>query len=333
MTSRFGLTKVLCPPAMSSRSCMSIAPSPPAAARKLCQFLLLAVLCVVGLLGGCANEVDVFTGREGVYFSVQGALRVSDDTHFVRIEPLQDGIPFGTDSTIDATVTMENLATGETTRLNDSLVRFDGVLAHNFWTPMRLESGTRYRLTVERSDGKTTVAEATTPTQAVEPEVVRTAPHCQGTTFVTFPGDIGLVGAEVGFLTTERNAWVRFPIQNTRSEQETSFSFIPECEMAPIVGRVDTTAGQFLLITRCTRLQSDTIPVAYSQVGPDWPVVEDQSDQSTRVSRAANVEGGTGFFGFSRRDTFVTTVDKDLRPAFDYRQTRKSFCSRYEPQQ
>lgn len=315
---------------MSTPARTSKAPSKTSCtARALGRSLLFAVACVAGLFGGCANEVDVFTERDNLYFSVQGALDVKDDTHFVRIEPLGDQIPIGTDSVIDATVTMENLSTGATETFRDSVVTVEGVLVHNFWGVMKLQPATTYRLTVERSDGASTVAQATTPTADDEPSINSTV-LCTTPIEVTFPGGSGIIGAEIGLFTADRSAWLDKSLTNPRSSQPGSFSFIPECELVPLVGDVDTTMNPFINIPRCTRMQSNDIPIAYLRVGPDWPVIERPLDPASRIDRSLNVERGTGFFGIARRDTVVTTIDKDRSPFINVFSPMKGYCDDYD---
>ncbi len=82
-----------------------------------------------------------------------GYLDASADTQWVRIMPVRDSL-FYNPKEIDATVTLEELETGKTVTLNDSLFHFsNNRYAYNFWTTKSLKPSGTYRLMAERPDG------------------------------------------------------------------------------------------------------------------------------------------------------------------------------------
>lgn len=93
-------------------------------------------------------------------FSVFGYLDASADTQWIRVMPIRPLLTTTPDS-IDATVTLEHLGTGQVIELRDSLFRFtnylqpdlgsEGVYAHNFWTTERIEPGATYRFSARRN--------------------------------------------------------------------------------------------------------------------------------------------------------------------------------------
>lgn len=278
-------------------------------ASSLFRCFLAALACSVALLA-CDNDVDIFIERDGITYAVEAAFKMGETRHFVRVQPLQDGIPFGTDSTIDAEVTLEDLSTGERIPMTDSLFRFDGVLVHNFYADLELQSGRRYRITARRSDGETTTATARAPEEYPTPKVSQVNKQCLAKISVSIDGAPRLIRANVQYSV---DGIVR-PISKIstvrRSEGKTTMQFWPECDLEPIVGTVDTTESDSLLIYRCTRLDTGRIPVVVNVVGDDWPVNFSATPEED-VNRAVNVEGGLGFFGISRLDTITTHVDKD----------------------
>lgn len=92
-----------------------------------------------------------------------GYLDASADTQWVRIMPVRDSLFYQPDE-IDATITLEELETGNTITLNDSLFHFsNNRYAYNFWTTQSLEPSRTYRLKAERSDGAVSHATITLP--------------------------------------------------------------------------------------------------------------------------------------------------------------------------
>jgi hypothetical protein len=72
-------------------------------------------------------------------FSMYGVLEVGADTQWIRVMPVRDSA-FTSPGPLDATVTMENLETGRTVELRDSLIRhsgFDQDVVANLWAPTR----------------------------------------------------------------------------------------------------------------------------------------------------------------------------------------------------
>lgn len=103
-----------------------------------------------------------------------GYLDVRADTQWIRVMPIRQDL-LTEPGPIDAVVTLENVESGRTVTLTDSLFEFPdasvegAIYAHNFWTAERIEPGVTYRLEAVRSDGATTSAVVEMP---VDPEVV-----------------------------------------------------------------------------------------------------------------------------------------------------------------
>lgn len=107
------------------------------------------------VITGCSNTFEPLQENDQYYFSIYGYLDASADTQWVRIMPVRDSLMYQPGE-IDASVTLEELESGETVTLSDSLVHFsNNRYSHNFWTTYPLEPSTTYRLKAERSDGAT----------------------------------------------------------------------------------------------------------------------------------------------------------------------------------
>jgi len=131
-------------------------------------------LGLVAVLAGCDTSVDPVLGTEKA-FSMYGVLRPRADSQWVRVYPVTERLTPTAPESLAATVTSTDLGRGRTRTWRDSLIREDdGRYAHVFWTPLRVEYGRSYRLTVTGRDGRTTRTEVTVPPDAAlalqEPE-------------------------------------------------------------------------------------------------------------------------------------------------------------------
>ena len=117
---------------------------------------------------------ESFTAIESseLRYSVFGYLDASADTQWIRVMPVRTVVLTAPDS-FGATVTIEDVATGRTITLRDSLFKFtkyndsaigsEGVCAHNFWTTERVQPGASYRLAVTRPGEKPAEAVVSIP--------------------------------------------------------------------------------------------------------------------------------------------------------------------------
>lgn len=132
--------------------------------------ILLAGMLMAPLAGACDYPFDPFQENTIGPFTIFGTLDLSADTQWIRVMPIRQQILAGP-APIDATVTLENVGTGQVATLHDSLFNFadQGLntigYAHNFWTDEPLEPGASYRLTATRSDGEATTADVRMPTE------------------------------------------------------------------------------------------------------------------------------------------------------------------------
>jgi hypothetical protein len=264
--------------------------------------VLASVALMALLLVGCDTTLEPFAENNGAY-SVRGVLTLTQDTHYIRVKNLNQ--PISEDAPeLDATVTLENLTTGLTETLEDSVVLFEGVATHNFRVDQSIEPSADYRLTVERSDGVTTQATATTPpfTEVdVAPET--TAVACDQEIILDFPNvpTPRLLRLRAAIEWEGIPYWRSIDITTRSDGTPTAFvsaaSVIADVVPAPTLETLGG-ASQY-----CTILSDDTLPIAYTHFGPDWPADSVRADPL-----ASDVENGLGLFGAMHRDTLYKTV-------------------------
>ena len=127
------------------------------------HYYLFGLLCLmIYFATGCENTFDPFNEDEG-YYSIFGDLDLHADTNFVRVRDLNTPLNEDTTAQIDATVTLTNLDTGTSEVLTDSLITFEGVSTHNFYTGTEIKEANEYKIQVDGPDGKSVSMNAVTP--------------------------------------------------------------------------------------------------------------------------------------------------------------------------
>lgn len=124
---------------------------------------LLFTFCFLLTLSGCNEAFQPFGENERHIFSIYGYLDASADTQWVRVTPVREQLE---QSTIkpQMEVTLNQLQSGNTTVMNDSLFLFpDGFHVLNAWTTTDIEPGQTYRLQAEGPDGAASNVTVTTP--------------------------------------------------------------------------------------------------------------------------------------------------------------------------
>ncbi|MEX2601755.1 MAG: hypothetical protein WD355_08915 [Balneolaceae bacterium] len=133
--------------------------------REYFQNSVHAILIVIisTLFIGCNEVFEPWQENDRYHFSIYGYLDASADTQWVRVMPVREDLLYQP-GPIDAVVTLENLESGETVVMNDSLFEYEhSVYAYNFWTSESLNPGDSYRIRVLRSDDAISSAVTTLP--------------------------------------------------------------------------------------------------------------------------------------------------------------------------
>lgn len=287
--------------------------------------LLLTAFLV---LGGCDNTIEPFS-EKGAY-SIYGFLSLSRTQQFVRVKPLAVPITKIDSHSVDATVTLENLAAGTSEVLRDSIIAYKDaestILTHNFWTDAPITPETKYRVSVEGPQGKSVQATTTTPTNT-DAGVSPQKGGCRNAFTIVFKevSDLRNVRTWVEIKLEEhpqKEAWVSLRQRNmfTRGPGDVAMTFTPLSLLISLDERIEEFSLQrpelpdslnpFCWRSNfCAMLDSDQIRIRYLYLGPDWygSVPEDSLTYDPLTSN--DVQNGLGFFGSVRRDRDSTTVD------------------------
>lgn len=270
----------------------------------------LVALAGLFMLAGCDNTIEPFAEDTGL-FSVYGYLSLSNDQHFIRIKDLNDPVTEDASTReLDATVTLEHLATGTTETLTDSIVTFDGVYTHNFRADQEIEPGDTYRLTVERSNGRGVQTTATMP-ELTEVEIIPgdVVEECTRNILFYFRNvpEQRLIHVTVGIAWNNDTHWIDLEGPSTDPPGDPISDFTPSTLIAtvvpePILEHIHDNGGDEA--DYCTLLDGNEIPVVYTHFGPDWP-----ADSLRTDPLESDIENGLGVFGGLHRDTLSITID------------------------
>jgi hypothetical protein len=249
--------------------------------------LVGAALVTILLMGGCDPQpLDLAGDRDS--YSMYGLLDPAQDTQWVRIESIPEPTTGGASAPLDVRVMLENLDTGQTWTLHDSLMIVQTEPHHNFWTTAPIKPGTSYRLDV-RNDGEIiTWAETTTP--ARQPKITPESRARGGTVVVT---DIDKLAA-------------------LKMRYFTPFGFVDVSYYDHEFTR-KTPDGYETFISVSDDLDSlnirklDSLKVIAAAGGPDWPEWKRYRDATIRdlavPGSFSNVNGGKGIVGGIYRAT------------------------------
>lgn len=259
------------------------------ACRWLCVRMALALAGALLLVRCDAAVLDPFQESDFVY-SIGGYLDGGVDTQFVRVTPLRDSIALAP-GPLDATVTLEHLATGQTTTWRDSVFAYQGAgspvvtIAHNYWSDVPILPRATYRLTVTRSDGAASWATVTLPDAFPDPTI-------DGNT-ITIRGVERLADVLVEY---------RFLEQISREIVTLTVSYRREAarendRIRVFVNRAADeadAASRFII----ARLHTLSIKVTVAAAGPDWPDLDSVDVETLALPDViSNVEDGLGFLG------------------------------------
>lgn len=269
---------------------------------RLWIFVGPVLLSMLLFWSGCDNTVAPFAEEKG-QFSIHGLLTLSKAKHFIRVKDLND--PVDTDSVrvLNATVTLENVSTGTTETLTDSIVTFNGFFTHNFRTDQDIQPGTSYRLRVVRPDGRFSEATATMPPAAdleIEPTPADTA-ACDGQILLTFQGIPldGLVRISAAVRWDDQLHWTEQRQLELPKGGFVPWRIVDEALPESVLQSVDDPTRY------CTELLDEgTVHIAYTRFGPDWP-----ADSVLNNPVESSVKNGLGIFGGIQRDTVLRTVE------------------------
>lgn len=255
------------------------------------RILPAAVLLLT--LGGCETTFEPFEESD-LYFSVFGYLDGGAPAQFIRISPLRDTL-YADPEKLDATVTLEHLATGQTIPLYDSTFTFpDGRVVHNFLTYEPMQPGATYRFTATRSDGAASRATVAVPEGFPDPLLdTGISPGSQ-----TLPSQSMVISGVETLALLE----IKYEVMGSGGK-------VDQIEVS-YVSRARPSGGALVVgfdayrdlqerigdLGQCPTVVSATVRIA--SASPGWPNFEDFDEETLALpGSAGNIENGVGFLG------------------------------------
>lgn len=253
----------------------------------------LALLLIFSLgIVACDNSIDPFETEVGL-FSVYGGLDLNSDKNHIRVMDLNT--PLNAPHTeLNAIVEFQNLNTGFTEILNDTLVQFDDVNTFNFIKTGEIFPKTEYKVTVTRDDGLAREVFTRTPPKAnhiVEGE--NRSCFLPVTIILDNVDEDDTILLNISF--EYDNQIFESPLQLRDPPERTDdgglqIQFRPQQVLNPFFG-----VGAVL----CDELSDDTFFVEYTHFGPGFKLNSSTSDKPFSTSRLV------GFY----RETTPVVVD------------------------
>lgn len=270
-------------------------------------FLFLCLNC----FSSCKEpKIDALEDERGIY-SIYGALNLDENLNYIRIKDLRTAL--GADSSsINATVEFEDLETGTTTILRDTIVNYDEISTNNFILNEDLEPRQSYRITVTRPDGNSVSSIATTPGVTVHSITPNQSVDCFRQ--IVFKFENVLPSEQIRLEVTLASYEVRtFDITRFCTFERDGNSASLTLTTRDLLGILFPEPGVNLITCRetpseisCDDLESPKIQLRYLHLGPEWQKVyplypNDPED-------IMDVENGLGFFGGYRDDTMSYSI-------------------------
>lgn len=273
-----------------------------------------AIFALIGagmLLFGCDPTVQAIEASDQHHYSVFGILNPVQDTQWVRVEPIAPPTTGGAPRTLNATVTLERLETGQTWTLRDSVMEvFSGEPQHNFWTTAPVAPGSSYRLVVRGEDGDSTWATTTTP-QGAPLVRVRGAIYLpclrreeEANTFRVFVEDTDRVAAlRVRYFQSFEEK-VSYDFDWYEEVERQRGAYVVRVNYLEDLRTTNTTIGRLCI--------ADSGKVIVAAGGPDWPSGAHYRQASisevARPDSFTNVQGGLGMVAGVYTDTVLVPV-------------------------
>lgn len=270
---------------------------------------VLVLICFFSFfLTGCDNSVDPLNKEQGAY-SIYGYLNIYKDVNYIRVKNLNSSFLQDSTGDIDADVTLKNLNSGATEKLEDSIVVFDEVKTHNFRTTMDILPATKFRVDVEAQDGRKVSATATSPPIA-ETDVGPIGANCSTNVDLNFDpvSSKFALDLEVGLHYDSKEFWIRANKFLSESDGSVTASFTPYDILDGVFGLTAPDSEDPLKVY-CHQLDAEKLMARYAHYGPDL--------FANTISDTLQIPGGAGRLGALYRDSFSFRIDTSkLCPPF-----------------
>ncbi|MEM1055631.1 MAG: hypothetical protein AAGI52_08890 [Bacteroidota bacterium] len=269
------------------------------------------------VLSACDEGVDPTGGGDEV-FTLWGYLDPTADQQAIRLAPITDRLDEEVDDTVDAVVTVTDLASAETITFRDSLVTFeDGRTGYVFvadWTP---QFGRPYRLEARRSDGRMATVDVGVP-PLVDAQVGEAQGSLEDVTYpFSFVGAPNVFAAEIDLFVTglaeapADTARLTVPLPSARgAEDEVEVAFVSTVRAFLSSRELDN--GSLRL------LRAELVAFVANE---EWDVPTgrfDDPDEVVEPGTVTNVTGGFGFVGggYFTRTRWSPSINTQIRAGF-----------------
>lgn len=254
---------------------------------------LLLMLAVA--VAGCEDQFEPFEDSD-IAFSLFGYLDAAADTQFVRVASLRQSA--FENAPVEAVVTLDDLARGETVMLRDSVIEFaNGAIVHNFWTDALVRPSASYRLTATGPDGRASSALFEMPPDFPNPELesglseyssVEFPPTAQS---MTFYGIEKLADLRVTYALDNPTTTVTISYLTELNRSQSGAYLLAFNAYTDVQRAIGGSEG-----TACPSLRWARVLVAAATA--DWPDLADLDPETLALpGTASNVEGGLGYIG------------------------------------
>jgi hypothetical protein len=287
----------------------------------ICASLMGFTLIMI-LFYGCREPVIDHLERETGTYSLYGAMDLHSNSHTFRVKDLKREFRTGFYE-LDVTVYFDDLESGTTEILRDSVVAFSDNYTHNYLLNKKLEPRNTYRIRVDGPDGRSVSSQATTPGIArvfIDPydNIPKTPFSC------FFPMAIHWRNVEPD---EQIRYWVDFEYNGTIYSSELTGTcpktYYPEFKelilytdtrillnwVFPPDGGTPRCRNPVSPKVSCNELSSDNVVVRYRQLGPDWKSIYPVINIDPRYS--GDVENGIGFVGAYREESVQYVIIQD----------------------
>lgn len=294
------------------------------------SFVWLTLISLFITLSSCTDNFQALQDNDQYHFSMYGYLDASADTQWVRVSPAREQVEV-TLEVPDMAVTIENLDTGDTIVMNDSLFQNRGASYLNFWTTEPIEHNQTYRLVAARPTGGKSQAIVAVPDEIPTPLVIIQQFFGQPTTYQV------LVDDNVHVADVQSKWYVRIHASDLDEKRVFSFAYRNTAET------IDTYGGAYSyhlqpekeleeIEKQVVLPQEGEIEVIYRQIyvassDSEWSSEISSIDDITYALPGAfsNVENGVGF---------LTGIDSKYVPyasCLDEGETQLIPCSEEKP--
>ena len=262
--------------------------------------ILLLFSAVFFVFWGCETSINPLNEEKGIY-SIYGYLDLNKEENYIRVKNLNKPLSEMDEDSIDADVTFTNLANGNSNKLKDTVVTFDGVKTHNYGINMDLQPDTKYQVRVERSDGRETLATATTPAIA-DRNLTPSNAGCFSNIQLKFRPVRSrfAMDLEIGIPFDDKIFWTKMDSDLIDANNVVRINFTPWYIIRKVFGG-NNPAGFESEQVYCSDLSDDTYRVRYTHFGPDL--------SRNTISDTLSAPGGAGKFGALYNDSFSFKID------------------------